>query len=286
MTLTLAQQDLRRQLEGLYDPRESANIADLVMEKVTALDRMGRLVHKLRKLGEEEQAHLQTFTAELLRGRPVQYVIGESWFAGMPFFVNEEVLIPRPETEELAEWGVDILKKSGLSSPRILDMGTGSGCLAITLKKKLPLASVMAIDKSSGAIQVASRNAQALGAAVEFHVLDFLDKDQRDPLDVFDLIISNPPYIPLRDKASMAPNVLDHEPHLALFVENDDPLLFYRALAEFGREHLVTGGSLLCEIHEDLGEQTMELFQRCGFRDVQVRRDLQGKERMVLGYRF
>jgi len=284
MTLTAAQQDLRHQLEGLYDTREATNIADLVMEKVTGLDRMGRLVHKHQELNTEQDDLLKRYIAELLSGRPVQYVIEESWFAGMAFYVNEDVLIPRPETEELAEWGADILKKSGFSSPRILDMGTGSGCLAITLKKKLPNAAVTAIDKSIGAIKVASRNAEALGAAVLFHVMDFLDKDQWNVVGTFDLIISNPPYIPLRDKSSMAPNVLDHEPHLALFVENEDPLLFYRALSEFGKEHLAQGGLLMCEIHEDLGRDAVELLQRCGLRDVQVRRDLQGKDRMVIGY--
>lgn len=283
MSLTTVQQELRRMLEGIYDPREAANITDLVLEKVTGLDRSGRLVHKHRDLTPEQEASLHTYTHELQEGRPVQYVIDEAWFAGMPFHVNEQVLIPRPETEELTEWAVDLLKKKGLVCARILDMGTGSGCLAITLKKKLPRTQVLAVDKSPGALNVASQNAKELGVEVEFREVDFLDKTKWPTLGTFDLVISNPPYIPIRDKAGMAPNVLDHEPHLALFVENDDPLLFYRALAEFGKNHLVAEGILLCEIHEDLGEETASLLRRSGYQDVEVKKDLQGKDRMVTG---
>ena len=286
MTGTMAQQELRRMLEGMYDPRESANIADLVMEKVTGMDRTSRVVHKHRELSPEQEADLQRYSEDLQKGRPVQYVIDEAWFAGMPFHVNENVLIPRPETEELVEWAVEELGKNGLAGTRILDMGTGSGCLAISLNKKLPRTQVTAVDKSHAALQVAALNAQELGAQIEFRELDFLDRSTWPSLGTFDLVISNPPYVPIRDKASMAPNVLDHEPHLALFVENDDPLLFFRALAEFGNEHLMEGGLLLCEIHEELGREVSMLLELHGYRNVEIKRDFQGKDRMVIGYRL
>ena len=286
MTGTMAQQELRRMLEGMYDPRESANIAALVMEKVTGMDRTSRVVHKHRELSPEQEADLQRYSEDLQKGRPVQYVIDEAWFAGMPFHVNENVLIPRPETEELVEWAVEELGKNGLAGTRILDMGTGSGCLAISLNKKLPRTQVTAVDKSHAALQVAALNAQELGAQIEFRELDFLDRSTWPSLGTFDLVISNPPYVPIRDKASMAPNVLDHEPHLALFVENDDPLLFFRALAEFGNEHLMEGGLLLCEIHEELGREVSMLLELHGYRNVEIKRDFQGKDRMVIGYRL
>jgi release factor glutamine methyltransferase len=286
MTLSAAQLDLRKQLEGLYEPREAANIAEAVMGHLTGMDRSSRLIQKHRVLDENQVDRLAQYAQELLDGRPLQYVLGEAWFAGMAFFVDEQVLIPRPETEELVEWAVERARASGIPAPAILDMGTGSGCIAVSLKKKLPHASVLAIDKSAGALSVATRNAAANAAELGFRQLDFLDPLQRDTLPSFDLIVSNPPYIPHRDKEQMAAHVLDHEPHLALFVENDDPLLFYRALAVFGKRHLHPGGSLLCEIHEDMGQQTVDLFSSLGYMHVELRKDMQGKDRMVIGYRL
>jgi release factor glutamine methyltransferase len=281
MTVSSAQQELRKELERLYGPREAANIAELVMASVTDMDRSSRLIHKHRDLDGEQEEKISSHTRELLEGRPVQYVLGEAWFAGMPFFVDEQVLIPRPETEELVEWTVEVAKGSGLPSPAILDMGTGSGCIAIALKRKQPAASVMAIDKSAGALSVATRNAQTNVVDVAFKQVDFLDPEQRRTLPHFDFVVSNPPYVPLRDKQQMARHVLDHEPHLALFVENEDPLLFYRALAEFGHTHLNPGGRILCEIHENLGAETSELFRSMGYQNVNVKKDMQGKERML-----
>jgi len=283
MTVSAAQQDLRKQLEGLYEPREAANIAELVLATLTGLDRGSRILQKNRELDEGLADQLASCTLELLDGRPVQYVLGEAWFAGMPFYVDEHVLIPRPETEELVEWALETARTSGMLRPAILDMGTGSGCIAIALKRKLPEASVMAVDKSPGALTVAARNAKTNAVDVEFRLVDFLDPDQRNALPSFDLIVSNPPYVPLRDKEQMASRVLGHEPHLALFVENEDPLLFYRALAAIGKSHLTPGGALLCEIHEELGAKTVELFKLMGYQEVLLKKDLQGKDRMVTG---
>ncbi len=294
MTLQEAQQDLIRQLATAYDTREAAQIGDWVMEHLSGMKKIDRLVHKERQLTDTQSSQLSTYTAQLLVHTPVQHVLREAWFAGLPFYVDENVLIPRPETEELVEWvvGENRIQNSeyriqhlgvadGDSSLRILDIGTGSGCIPIALKKKLPQATVYGCDVSEGALEVAQRNAQAFNTAVEFLLVDFLQVDGRGSLPAVNIIVSNPPYIPVKDKDTMHANVLEHEPHLALFVENDDPLLFYRNIAAFAGTHLLPGGRVYVEIHEDLGAATVQLFREHGFDDVTLKQDMQGKDRMV-----
>jgi release factor glutamine methyltransferase len=289
MTLHEAQQQLQRSLAELYDHRESANIADWVMEHVTGMRKIDRIMHKQSLLPPEQITRLQQYTSELLTHKPVQYVLHEAWFCGMPFYVNEHVLIPRPETEELVEWVVSEVgsqksevggQKSAVGDLKILDIGTGSGCIPISLKKKLPQAEVYACDVSAAALAVAARNASAQGTAVHFLEIDFLDTSTWPALPAVDLIVSNPPYIPHTDQSSMLQNVLAYEPHLALFVPNEDPLLFYDAMARFARQHLLPGGALFAEIHEDLGERTLTLFRSKGFTG-ELKKDFQGKDRMV-----
>lgn len=300
MTLQEAQQDLIRQLATAYDAREAAQIGDWVMEHLSGLKKIDRLVHKERQLTDAQSKQLLTYTTQLLAHRPVQYVLQEAWFAGLPFYVDENVLIPRPETEELVEWvvGENRIQHSESRSQKpwsggeklggeesretiILDIGTGSGCIPIALKKKLPTATVYGCDVSEGALQVAQRNAQTFNTPVQFLLVDFLQEDQRVLLPAVNIMVSNPPYIPVKDKASMHANVLEHEPHLALFVENDDALLFYRNIAAFASTHLLPGGKVYVEIHEDLGAATALLFREHGFDDVVLKQDMQGKDRMI-----
>lgn len=299
MTIQQAQQQLRVQLQSIYDPREAGNIANWVMESVTGLERMDRLLRQYDPLSPHQEATLATYTTALLEHLPVQYVLHEAWFYGLKLYVDEQVLIPRPETEELVEWVVEEwriqnseyrIQDTALGiqhtedkkhHPIILDIGTGSGCIPIALKKRLPAATVYGCDVSEGALQVAQRNAAALDTQVQFFLLDFLQADQRATLPPVDILVSNPPYIPVKDKATMHANVLAHEPHLALFVENDDPLLFYRHIAAFANTHLLPGGAIYVEIHEDLGPATVQLFQEHGFNEVLLKKDMQGKDRMI-----
>ncbi len=302
MTLREAQQQLKNTLSALYDEREAATIADWVMEKITGLKKIDRILLSNRLLSPEDQSLLEKYTEELQTHRPVQYVLGESWFCGLQFRVDERVLIPRPETEELVEWILQTAasqQASKSSQPsangfQLLDIGTGSGCIPISLKKKLPEATVLACDISEAALSLARQNAADNDTPVNFFHFDILqslsgpvasrgnDRFAVIPvLPLFDLIVSNPPYIPLKDRLTMRANVLAFEPSLALFVENEDPLLFYRAIAAFAGHHLAPGGNIFVELHEDLAAETGQVFRRHGFDNIILKKDLQGKDRMI-----
>jgi len=308
MTLSEAQLTTRSALLSYYDTREAAQISDWVLEHVSGKKRIDRLIDKEALLTADQESHLVQILAELRSHRPIQYVLGEAWFAGMKFFVNEAVLIPRPETEELVEWIVnDTLNaerltrnaeqgtenqeqrtpntEQGISNieqktKKILDIGTGSGCIPIALAKKLPGWSVTTIDVSEAALKVARKNAIDLQADVLFQQTDFLDELQWPRLPVVDLIVSNPPYIKVAEQDNIARHVLDFEPSLALFVPDDDALLFYRKIALFGKTHLHEGGVVFVEINEALGKETVALFEQQGYT-VTLRKDLQGKDRMI-----
>jgi release factor glutamine methyltransferase len=294
MNLLQAQQQLQEQLMDRYDERESATIADWVMEKVTGLKKIDRILRKNEPLAGPATELLKKYTSELLTHRPVQYVLQESWFCGLKFYVDEAVLIPRPETEELVEWVAEEAASSKLQapsqnpsepdrsiSPTILDVGTGSGCIAISLSKKLPASTVYACDVSPDALRIAERNAATHDAPIRFIQLDFLDDTQWVDLPRIHTLISNPPYIPVGERSSMARHVIDFEPHLALFVGDEDPLIFYRTLAAFAKEKLLPGGSLFVEIHEALATPVMQLFAAEGFPHLTLKKDLQGRDRMI-----
>lgn len=301
MTLSEAQVTTRSALLSYYDTREAAQICDWVLEHVSGKKRIDRLMDKEALLTADQQSRLAQILAELQSYRPIQYVLGEAWFAGMKFFVNEAVLIPRPETEELVEWMVeDTLNAERLTrnaeqeisniehrtpnteqgTKNILDIGTGSGCIPIALAKKLPHCSVSAIDVSEAALAVALKNAANLEADVQFLQTDFLDELQWPHLPVIDIIVSNPPYIKVAEQENMARHVLDFEPSLALFVPDEDALLFYRKIAAFGKTHLRAEGGVFVEINEALGKETVTLFEQLGYT-VTLRKDLQGKDRMI-----
>ena len=280
MTTHEAQQQLLLRIARMYGNREAANIADWVIEHITGWSKIDRIIHKHAALSLQQESLLQKYTEELLAHKPVQYVLEEAWFCGLKFYVDEHVLIPRPETEELVDC---VITEAGKRTSEVilLDIGTGSGCIPVVLKKDLPGTEVFACDISYHALAVAQKNATAHQAFVQFLQLDFLNRSHWSSLPQADIIVSNPPYIPVRDKESMAPNVLQYEPHLALFVDNDDPLLFYDAIADFAQHKLLPGGVIYVEIHEDLGQSVKQLFTAKGFTVVQVKKDMQGKERIV-----
>nr|WP_255551680.1 peptide chain release factor N(5)-glutamine methyltransferase [Aridibaculum aurantiacum] len=262
------------------DDREAANIANMVIEHFTGQKKIDRIINKDLPVTTEQQRALETAGQQLARHKPVQYVLNEAWFYGIHFYVNENVLIPRPETEELVEWVVQDMQKQH-SAISILDVGTGSGCIPIALKKQLPGATIAAVDVSAEALQVAKQNAASNEADIDFHQLNILDTDEWKQLQVYDAIVSNPPYIKANEQEQMNQNVLAYEPHLALFVPDDNALIFYEAIAEFGKQHLQEKGRLYFEINEQLGEQVVQLLQAKGYKDVVLKKDMQGKDRMV-----
>lgn len=281
MRIQDAYTQLMYQLFELYDDREAANIADWIIEHITGFKRIDRLTNKQFPLTEKQQQLLNTYTTQLLQHKPVQFVLHEAWFAGMKLYVDENVLIPRPETEELVEWIILESQKSNVKSQKVLDVGTGSGCIPVALKKKLPKLDVHALDISEAALNVAQKNADTLNTAITFYKNDILNKTTWDELPVFDIIVSNPPYIKQSEENEMRKNVLLHEPHLALFVPNDDALLFYKAIAGFGLTHLNKEGKLFFEINEAHGNEIKQLMNEYGYSNVELKKDMQGKERMV-----
>jgi len=280
MTIQQAYEGLSAQLSTIYDKSEAANIADWVMEYLTGKRKLYRITEKEILLSDAQQEQLKDITKKLLAHIPVQYVLNEAWFAGMKYYVNEDVLIPRPETEELVEWILEEIRGTKYEMRRILDIGTGSGCIPITLKKKLPELSVRAVDISEGALNVATKNAISIGVQVYFLRVDFLDENTWNSFGRFDIIVSNPPYIKLGEACSMNIKVLEHEPHLALFVPDDDPLLFYKKIAGFAKNHLADKGMIFLEINEALGKEVTELFQSNGYK-TELKKDMQEKNRMV-----
>ena len=283
MTFEAAEQSITTALHGLYDDREAATIAAMVMEFVTGRSKMDRWLQKNELLLIEDLKRLEKYSNELLTRKPVQYVLGQAWFAGMCLVVNEHTLIPRPETEELvnlcASWAaVNSIHHAPL---KILEVGTGSGCIAIALQKKLPSAKITALDISNEAIKVASANALANNTAITFITLDFLNEANWPGLGSFDIIISNPPYIADIEKESMAGHVLNFEPHTALFVESNNPLIFYNALANFGNTYLNKGGAVFVEINQALGLQTQDVFVQNNYTTL-LKKDLFDNDRMIV----
>ena len=216
---------------------------------------------------------------KLIDGTPLQYVLGEADFFGYKFRVTPAVLIPRQETEELVDRAIRII---GRQTVRVLDIGTGSGCIAVTIAAKCRAAEVWALDVSPAALAIARENAAQNGAEVNFHQADILDENCWPQLPVFDVILSNPPYIPEREMAMMPEHVWQHEPHLALFVSNDDPLLFYRKIADFALKNTPSGTFLLFECNEFNAAEVAHLLQEKGFVHVELQRDLAGADRMVV----
>jgi release factor glutamine methyltransferase len=281
-----AYQELRMAMSVMYDLRESASIADMVMEEISGWERSLRIIHHNEELSEAQLERFQQCSRELLHGRPIQYVLGHAWFAGMRFKVDERVLIPRPETEELVEIVRNIYRNKHHAENyqiRMLDIGTGSGCIAIALKRYFEDWKVTAMDKSKKAIELAMFNAELLGTDIKFVEADILIEAWNDHKPSFDIMVSNPPYIPDEDKQDMALHVLKHEPHMALFTENEDPLIFYKAIVNFSLHHLYRGGMLFFETHASYAHEVASWMESNEFEQVTVLQDMQGKDRIVYG---
>ena len=282
MTLNEARTVLTKELKNVYESAELKNIIELVIEHITNMTRAEQVKNKVPYLTCTQLENLDTITERLKKNEPVQYVLGEAWFAGMKFKVNKNVLIPRPETEELVDWIAEIENgKWKMENISILDVGTGSGCIPIIIKKKLPEANVSAIDVCSEALFTATENSIELNADVDLFLLDFLDEEKWKELGQYDIIVSNPPYVKQSEINTMHERVKEFEPHLALFVPDNDALLFYKKLSAFSKDHLKPGGSLFLEINESLGEQVVNTFRSNGFSNIELRKDMQGKDRMI-----
>ncbi|MDR3680457.1 MAG: peptide chain release factor N(5)-glutamine methyltransferase [Flavipsychrobacter sp.] len=299
LTYTTAFHQLCQALQPLYDAREAAAIADQYLTHLTGADKLKRIVERDTQFTLVQEALWTEAKEQLAAGKPLQYVIGITWFMGREFIVNEHVLIPRPETEELVEWIIKDYK--GKQDITIVDIGTGSGCIAISVKlglcdpdwirtndpqlrRLMPLGEdveITAFDISSQALIVATKNAENLQAAVTFQQLDILDESQWNNTDMYDVIVSNPPYIPVSEQEHMHTNVKDNEPTIALFVPNDDPLLFYKAIAQYGKAHLKHNGAIYCELHMSHAHQTAEMFRHAGYTQVLVKDDMHGNPRML-----
>ncbi len=269
-----------QELQELYDEREIKSFIKIVMETYTGLNPAQLLISGNNNLNESVLLKIKFAINDLKKYKPLQYILGNTWFYDLEYKVTPDVLIPRPETEELVKWVIDDYKNH-LQTFTLLDIGTGSGCIPVTLKKHLPQCITNAIDISDKALDVAISNAKDNDVEVNFMLLDILDREKWKDLPQMDVIVSNPPYVRDLEKEEMNPNVMDYEPHLALFVSNEDPLVFYNAIADFALFNLKNKGCLYFEINESLALQTKTLLEVKGFINCEIRKDMQGKDRMI-----
>jgi len=277
MRLNEIKQALKKQLAGQYESVELNPILSILIEHITGWDQVQQVLQKDNSITEAQVLAFENAATELIAARPIQYITGKTWFMGDAYSVNEQVLIPRPETEELVDWVLEYAAIKG-KALRILDIGTGSGCIAIALKKALPEATVAAIDISTSALKIAESNAAALKAEIEFTALDILNTAFLP--GQYDVIVSNPPYIPMHEMKNMELQVTNHEPNIALFVPDEDPLVFYKAIARLAKLHLSSNGQLFFEIHYDQGDALIALLDEMHF-NAELRTDLFEKDRMI-----
>ncbi|MDB5283750.1 MAG: prmC [Bacteroidota bacterium] len=278
MTIAELQKTYRDKLSVIYGQREANNITKMVLTRELELSDANLSFDRFRLLTVDQQNRLKVILDRLLKHEPVQYILGEADFYGLKFKVTPDVLIPRPETEELVDW---IIKDCNTkpNALRILDIGTGTGCIPISLAKKLALATVEAIDVSTEALAVAEQNNQLNGTHVQFYQLDILNEQVAKK--TYDVIVSNPPYIAQNEKESLAFNVLNFEPHLALFAPHADALIFYRRIAEKATTALKGGGCLYLEINAAKGEEVVALLKSFNYKNIELRKDISGNDRMI-----
>lgn len=287
MQLTTYRTQFVNSLSAVVDEAEAQSFFYLVVEQLHQLKRIDLALEPIYTITEAQWQQWESIRLRLLNQEPIQYILGSTTFYGLPFTVNPAVLIPRPETEELVDW---ILRSFALNRQpktnnrqQFLDIGTGSGCIAIALAKNLPEAQVSALDVSAKALEIARLNAQQNGVQINFISQNILETTKLD--QQYEVIVSNPPYVREVEKHEIQANVLEHEPHLALFVADEDPLLFYRKIGELAFESLTPSGSLFVEINQYLGEATLQLFRQIGFTQVELKKDMYGNDRMIRAYR-
>ena len=277
ITISDLQRSVTRELLELFPGDEAVSVTRLIF------DHFGYPPIEIAKnpgaiLQNKIHSEIKKIVHELGRNRPIQYILGSAHFFDLELEVNGDVLIPRPETEELVSL---ILVENRKSKPGIIDLGTGSGCIAIALAENIPGSDVHALEIKPKALAIARRNADKYGGKVQFHQGDLLADTGIDPANEFDIIVSNPPYVTGNDRLVMAPNVVDHEPASALFVPDDDPLVFFRAIARFAARHLADDGMIWAEINEKFGPDTANVFKQAGFNDTRVIKDIHGKDRFI-----
>ena len=266
------------EITPFFDEMESESFFYIILEYLHNLKRIDLALQPDLEISEKELNNWEAIVAELKTQKPIQYILGETFFYDLKFEVNENTLIPRPETEEL----VALILNSNTGTQKklkILDIGTGSGCIAISLAKNIPNAQVFALDVSEKAIKMAQKNAKLNEVTITFLHQSILETDNLN--QQFDIIVSNPPYIRNLEKIEINKNVLDYEPHLALFVENDDALLFYRKIAQLAKKNLNQNGQLFFEINQYLGKETLKLIEDLGFKNIQLHQDIYGNDRMI-----
>ena len=270
-------QYIEKELSGFYPASEVRSFIRLIFEHVCAMSYTDQVLRRNEIIDSISKKKIGKIVQRLKNYEPVQYVLGETEFFGLKLKVAPGVLIPRPETEELVQWIIELEKPA---RPSILDIGTGSGCIALALKNELNYAWVSACDFSEKALKIAEENARFNQLDVDFIMADILNW-QNYKWDFYDAVVSNPPYVRIQDKAAMFPNVLEFEPEEALFVSNDNPLLFYREIGEFAQNCLKNGGDLFFEINENLGAETVNLMHSLNFCHIVLKKDINGKERML-----
>lgn len=267
-------------LTPLYDAGEAESFFYLILEEKNQLKRIDLALHPDLVFSEDEIVIWNSILEQVKQEIPIQYLLGKTSFYGLDFEVNENVLIPRPETEELVEWIIESQKSKGENKKiRILDIGTGSGCIAISLAKNIPDAQVFAIDVSEKALATAQKNAEINSVSVTFihqNILETQDLQQQ-----FDVIVSNPPYVRNLEKEEIKKNVLENEPHLALFVADNDALIFYKKIAELAHKNLSENGQLYFEINQYLGKEMIDLLEKMNFKNIELRKDIYGNDRMI-----
>ena len=267
-------------LNSVHDANEIESFFFILIEYLHNLKRIDLALNPDFEISDEEVLKWEAIISDLKTEKPIQYSIGETWFYDSKFYVNEHTLIPRPETEELVDWIIKTHKsKDKIDKLAVLDIGTGTGCIPISLKKNIPQAEVFAIDVSEEALKIAHKNAETNQVQINFILQNILET--KDLYQNFDVIVSNPPYVRNLEKQEIKKNVLEFEPHLALFVEDTDALLFYRKIAQLALKNLTANGLLFFEINQYLGKETVELLETLGFKNVELKKDIYGNDRMI-----
>jgi len=274
-----------KELDSFYPKEEVTSFFQLLIAHYFDMERFVLAIQPEMVISKEQETPLFEALSKLKLHEPIQHIIGSTHFMDMNFKVNKNVLVPRPETEELVRWMIDEIQGTKYEVQneklRILDIGTGSGCIAISLAKNLPEAKVYALDVSSDALEVAKKNAHLNDVNITFLNQDILELESLE--ERFDIIVSNPPYVRELEKTEMHTNVLEHEPDLALYVSNDNPLVFYKAITDFAVKNLTKGGALFFEINQYLGKETKQLLIDHNFSEIELRKDMFGNDRMLKG---
>lgn len=269
---------IRKELSGIYSKEEIESLIFLIFENLKGYTRTRFLMAKDDILNPEERDKISKIVARLKNHEPIQYILGQTEFYGLSFYTVPEVLIPRPETEELVQW---IIQENKLAKPVILDIGTGTGCIPVSLKKHITDSVVFACDISPICLETARRNAELNNCDISVFEYDILTQTHEMDIPKPDIIVSNPPYVRESEKLRMEKNVLDFEPKLALFVPDENPLIYYRRIAEFALDHVQDNGMLYFEINESFGKECSEMLRKMNFTSIELKKDIHGKDRMI-----